>query len=185
MIDKIKKLVKKKFDIADKENYGRVFFFANHIMPAYHFAMKLAEKYGADKELVGVAVLLHDYGHLSEGGGKRHDRRGSKNIKPILRKLGLAERNISKVSRIVRKHMAWEGDIPITLEEKIVTTSDALSHLLTPWFKIKAGFTKKDKEEYRLWCLKKIEHDYGRIQFKDEKKLAKPSYERIKKYYLR
>ena len=176
MIEQIQAYVKEAFGKADIERYGEAYFHEHHIMPAYAIAMELAKKYEADEEIVGISVLLHDIGLIGRPEGRGHDVFGAEKAAGILKEMGLSEDTIERVTHCIRYHDAHDGD-PESVEGKVVCTADALSHIMTPWFIVKSRYSDRPMDAYLVWCRKKLEKDFNRLQFEDERERARPTYE--------
>ena len=95
-----------------------------HCVTVRDIAVRIAEKSGADVNLVEVGALLHDIGR-SKTHGIKHGIEGSK----IAKKLGLPEEIVNIIERHIGAGLPAEDAkklglperdfIPITLEEKI------------------------------------------------------------------
>lgn len=102
----------------------------SHAEAVAGYADKLAEKLGADRQLVRRGALLHDLGR-SRTQGSRHAAAGAE----MVEELGLGD----ELAELVRRHVGAgitreesqelglpEGDYsPITLEEKVVSYADS------------------------------------------------------------
>jgi uncharacterized protein len=97
-----------------------------HVDRVVKIATFLAEKEGADLELVQVAAILHDVGWVV---GQPHNETGAKLASEILKKFEYSPRKIEKVLKIVLRHpMDFRGKLE-TLEEKIVWDADKIDLL--------------------------------------------------------
>ena len=179
LVNWVKGFVKKTFDKADLKYHDTPFFYEYHLKPAARIGKDLAKKYGADEKVVEVALLLHDIGLTQSVENEEHGVTGARMVEEILRSKGCSQDFINKVASCVLKHSCKEH-LPVSKEERIVATADALSHLTTPWFFIKFRFTNKSVAEQMKWTFKKVEEDYGKIQFHEEKENAKESLRFIK-----
>ncbi len=178
-IKKIFNYVKKEFDNADNLVYGKTYFFDYHIFPAYKIALKLAEKYETDLKVVSAAILLHDIGNIGLKDDKDHSLEGYKKIDSIFKELDIKNVEFKKkVKECVLNHEHYKGDCK---EIMVIVSADAMSHIITPFFFKKVSMGERDFEEYRKWCLKKLEKDFERISLKQEKDYCYPYYSILKK----
>ena len=177
-IEEIGKYVEDFFRERDKEYCGTVWFYKHHIEIVYNIGLELAEKYGADKEVVGLAALLHDVGKAIDP--EKHDEAGALEAKRILKEYGYPEKTIEKVSHCIESHMC-EAKQPETLEAKILSTADVLCKFKTPFFFILFASGKRLSPEEVIDKIKiKIEKDYKRVFFGDEKEEVRKQYEALK-----
>lgn len=87
-------------------------------------AQELAEKEGADKEIVDIAVLFHDIG---KGKAEKHELESERIAKEFLEKLNLGSEFVQKVCDAVRRHAGpWKegAEMPETAEDKVVFDAD-------------------------------------------------------------
>jgi len=116
--------LKKIEEFVEKNSTEREWIHTRQIRP---IAAELAEKEGADKEVVDVGVLFHDIGK-----GKLendHEFESEKIAKDFLEKLGLDSVFIQKVCDTVRRHAGpWKKDaeMPQTTEDKVVFDADMI-----------------------------------------------------------
>jgi uncharacterized protein len=97
-----------------------------HVDRVVKIAAFLAEKEGADLELVQVAAILHDVGWVV---GQPHNETGARLAGEILKEIKYSPRKIEKVLKIVLHHpMDFRGKLE-TLEEKIVWDADKIDLL--------------------------------------------------------
>ncbi len=94
-----------------------------HVERVCEIATLLAEREGADLELVRLGSILHDIGRTV---GEPHNETGARLAREILRELGCPEEVIEKAARIVFRHRQSLGHELETLEEKIVWDADKI-----------------------------------------------------------
>ncbi len=176
VVNQTKEYVRFLFDKRDVEVVGEPFYFEHHLLVVNDFALRLVEKYKGDREVVSLGALLHDLGILYSDLPSEHDAKGLEAVGAYLSNLNLSSEKIGAVLGCVRAHGCKEV-MPGTVEEKIVATSDGLSHLLTPWYLIKSRYSDKSIEDFFKWGLSKVVRDYDKIQFEEERLKAKPYFE--------
>lgn len=120
-----------------KEVYGRCLKDTNKFgMGCYHHiaavvknAEILAEKFGADREIVMIAAWLHDIASVTdESLYEQHHIHGAEMAYGILKEYGYDEDKIAMVQNCIKKHrgsIALEKD---SIEETCVADADAISH---------------------------------------------------------
>ena len=173
----VEEFVKEKFRESDIRYVGVEWFFKYHISVVHRLGMRLAEKYGADKTVVGLATLLHDIGLQIDS--ERHDEAGAEESKKVLERFGYPEDVREKVAECIRAHMhRYE---PKSLEARIVCTTDALAKFKTPFFFVKFAVRKAKPEETIEWLQYKVDLEYEKIFFEDERKEVKEIYESLKR----
>jgi len=171
--DKIREIVKKE---AEEEDWKY------HILIVEKYAKILADKLGADKEIVELAVLLHDIGRIKFS-NKDHDITGSKEAEKILREEGYPEDIIKKVKHCIETHRASKDKKPETLEAEIIANADAMSHfdslpLLIYW----RGKNKKGFEESIKWLEDKLDRDWNKkITISEAREMCKEKYKTSQK----
>jgi len=119
MIEKVKNLV---FELLDSDSSGHG---SDHVLRVYNLALKFAEMEGANKEIVGLAALLHDvddyklFGKVSAG--------NLTNAKEIMNKANIDNDTQKEVLDII-KTMGYKNSLrgirPNSLEGQIVSDAD-------------------------------------------------------------
>lgn len=158
----------------------------NHVQWVADKAKSLAQKYGADTEKVYSAALIHDLGDCQHERSYEHFAAWSEaKGKEILLKAGFNESEARRIVEvIVRPHSCRPGNLPTTLEGKVLATADGMWHLQTSCFPMLCYMHKPDNahtyEEWQEWFAKKVERDFGpKIFFEDERAEVKEDYEAL------
>jgi len=151
-----------------------------HFLIVLDFAKELAEKYPkADREIIELAVYLHDFSRLY-GGEEEHHLKSAAEAEKILSNLGYPNDRVVHVCDCIANHRT--GGNPKTIEAKILSVADALSHFRAiPYFMWLRG---RKKEEFRYsmeWIFEKIGKDWKhRMMLPGAKDLVKKEYEAFK-----
>lgn len=135
----------------------------NHLLKVHKYAMKLMEKHGGDKEIIELAVWLHDITRLKDNPELKlledHHITGAEEAGRILKELGYPEDRIKQVQHCIMEHRT--GRNPETIEAKILSVADAMSHFDVPhyfmWIRGKKG---KTFEEAKAWASRKINSNW-------------------------
>lgn len=114
-VEKIRKIVKKRM-----RNFGGHGW--DHVERVYNLCVSLGKKEKADVRTLEVASLLHDIVR----GGDNHASTSAKEAERILLRLGLPRDKISGVTNVIKAHSFSGGEIPLTLEAKILSDADKL-----------------------------------------------------------
>ncbi len=120
-----------------REVYGRCLKETNkfgmgcydHIAAVVENAEILAEKHGADKEIVMIAAWLHDIASVTDDSlYEQHHVHGAEMAGDILREYGYEDEKIALVQACIRKH---RGSVRLerdSIEELCMADADAISH---------------------------------------------------------
>lgn len=127
IVEEIRTLVQQKSEEYQKNDLGQYDFWNGHLKYVYHEATKLAERYGADLEIVQLGALLHDIALLEKVGTKPdHHENGKKLAEQILRERGYPEDKMQRVLGCVLHHRSSKN--AENLEELCVADADILAH---------------------------------------------------------
>ena len=156
-----------------------------HIKIVVKNALKLADIYHADKEVVEIASWLHDIARAKElkpGKDNNHHIVGAKKAEEILKDLGYKEDKIKKIVSCILTHRgSKENYIPKTIEEKIVYNADAMAHFDT-FLNLFSEFVSPENFEEGVKLIKeKINRDWDKkLNLRESKKLVNDKYKAIK-----
>lgn len=167
-----------KFDISQNCQIGQTWKF--HLYPVIKNACFLAEKYGADKDVVEVAALFHDYANLIDFANReKHHLLSAELAEKILLEDNFDKEFISKVLSCIRNHRASVLREKNTIEEICVADADAMSHLdnvveLICW----RAYLNEDIMTCNNFVKKKIIKSYAKMS-KETQELMKDKYNSI------
>ena len=104
--EKYYKLIEEQSKIFDKTQncqIGQTWNF--HLLPVIKNAIMLAEKYGADKDVVEVAAIFHDYADLLDFANREnHHIMGAELAEAVLSQDGFEQEFIDKVKLCIKNH---------------------------------------------------------------------------------
>lgn len=164
--------------------------YENHVLVVAESAKKLAERFGANKELSEAAGLLHDVADaVMKRNNKRHEEESKNIARKLLRESDFTENEIQTIIEdAIAFHSCRDNNLPKTLEGKILATADALAHLKTDFYKFALKTYRQDgksDEEIKTWVLDRIERDYSNKIFFDEvKQEIAADYKNLKDLFL-
>lgn len=182
--DLFRKIYKDLFEIFPPETNDprfsytkRTWIFPNHLDIVIQFAGELAKKYEANAEICLLAALLHDAGlayKRESADPTGHEERSVEYANKFLPQYGYDKKTKDSVIGCIR---ATELTVePKTLEEKTVRTSDALAHILSVHYFAKVSFSP-DWESGIQFLDNKVEKDWRKICFNEEREMVRPVYE--------
>jgi HD superfamily phosphodiesterase len=161
----------------------------NHTQWVADKAKVFADKYGADTEKVYCAALLHDLGDSKyERGHADFDTWSNEKGRELLLKAEFSEDETSEILEAVRTHSCRLGNLPKTLEGKVLATADAMWHLQTSFFPVICYMNRPDTthsyEEWQEWFKGKIERDFSsKIFFEDERNEVREDYKALSRVF--
>jgi uncharacterized protein len=101
----------------------------DHVLRVRDIALKIAEAIPepVDREVLEVAVLLHDIGRVS--GDKDHAKRSTEIAQIVLELASFPKDKVGKVVEAIQSHSFSEGVKPMSIEAKILSDADKLDAL--------------------------------------------------------
>jgi len=173
MIEKIKEVVKKE---CEKDNWSWDY----HMVSVVKYANQLAEKLGADKEIVEVSAWLHDITRL-KGDPENHHISGPIEAEKILKQLNYPQDKIEKVKHCIHAHRGSQSIKRETIEAECVASADAMAHFDNVPALIYVAFVKKQMsiEEGKDWVRNKLERSWKKL-IPEAKEIVLPKYEAVK-----
>lgn len=101
-----------------------------HLYPVIKNAVMLADIYGADRDVVEVAALFHDYADLLDLSNRaNHHILGAVLAEEILKEDEFSDDFIGRVKNCIINHRASALREKYSIEEICVADADAMSHL--------------------------------------------------------
>lgn len=163
----IKKLSKLVEDTCKKPSniYGYSAW-SQHIKKVIYFSKILAKKNNADKEIVEISAILHDYASVLDSKMyPEHEVFGAKLAQDLLQKYNYPQDKIDKVKLCILNHRGSKPRIKMTVEETCVADADAMAHFTSigSLFYLCFNTHKLSIEESEKWILKKLERSYKKI----------------------
>ncbi|MBQ7917280.1 MAG: HD domain-containing protein [Clostridia bacterium] len=169
-----------RFDKAQNCGIGQTWKY--HLEPVVKNACMLAERYGADRDVVEVAALFHDYADLLDFANRdNHHILGAELAEGFLAEDGFAQEFIDKVKLCIRNHRGSVVHEKLSIEEICVADADAMSHLdsvveLICW----RAYLGEDIMTANNFVKGKIKKSYAKMSPRTQE-LMKEKYESIMK----
>lgn len=178
IIDSIEKEVKDKINEYKNSSEDHYDFWNEHIKYVYIESQKLAEQYGADKEIVKLGALLHDIALICKvGERKNHHINGKILAEEILKKYDYPKEKMDRVLSCVYNHRSSKNTTNI--EDLCVADGDIIAHFdnIPMLFNSAYNRNKINLNEVRIWLKECFEKDYNDLSdrtketFKEQYKL--------------
>lgn len=162
---------------SNKYGYG---IWSHHIVLVVKYARQLAEKLGADVEVVEIAALLHDYAGIKDCAfTKEHHIHGANEAQRILQGFDYPQEKIQIVKDCILTH---RGSVPmdrLTPEAECIASADAMTHIFQVPSLLHLAYVNHGMgiDEGKKWVLGKIERSM--------KKLCPEAKEMVHDHYLK
>ncbi|MCI9177507.1 MAG: HD domain-containing protein [Clostridia bacterium] len=156
-------------------------FWNEHIKYVVQNAVKLAEEYGADSEIVELGALLHDIAMPSQyGPAHQHHIFGAEITEQLLTNLNYPKEKIQQVKNCVLNHRGSIERPRETIEEQCVADADVIAHFdcIPSLFSLVYKEKNLSIAEGKEYVRKKLQRDYNKLSVRTKEKL-KTRYETI------
>jgi uncharacterized protein len=159
-----------------KNNIFGYGIWSHHIKPMIPLGQELAEEYGADKEIVTIAILLHNLVSIEdEKNSKEHHIIGAERAEKILMGYNYPKDKIEKIKLCILNHRSSVNNKKNSMEEICVADADAIIHLTEISSLFYAAYKEMNKtiEEGQRWIKGKLEKDYKKLSERSKEKYRK------------
>ncbi len=175
-VEIVKELVRKECMTSAFADKG-VWFFPVHLLAVEKYAQWLLERLPeANKEIVMLAVWLHDIQRIRMINGD-HQEVGAVEAEKVLSEQGCDKAIIDRVTNVIKTHSCNDGNLPVTLEGEILATADAMSHFVNDFYLHIATLGDRTVDEFKQWALEKLDRDYNiKIHFDFAREEVKDKY---------
>lgn len=184
MIKKIERIVEDACK-SDSNVFGYGIW-THHIVYVVKYAKQLAERLGADSEVVEIAALLHDYAGIKDHTMvKEHHIYGAVEAKRILIEFNYPKDRIQNVMDCIITH---RGSVPmkrLTQEAECIASADAMTHVYQVPSLLHLAYVTHGMgiEEGKEWVLKKIERSMNKL-CPEAKKMVYAHYSKVKEVLI-
>jgi uncharacterized protein len=158
--------------------------FPFHFAPMVNYALILADKLNADKEIVEISGWLHDIGSIIYG-RKNHHITSAKIAEEKLLELNYPIDKIERVKRCILNHRGSQDSDYKYIEEKIISDADALSNFdnISGIFKAAFIYENMNQGDAKKSVYDKLTRKFEKLQFEESKELIKPKYLAVKELF--
>jgi len=147
-------------------NKYKITAWSHHIVPVVEHGVALSKKLGADREVVELSALLHDYASIYNFSlADEHHIHSAELAEKILNKLNFPLEKIEHVKDCILSH---RGSRPVkkdSLEAKILASADAMSHFteLADMMYLTYGIHKYSTMKGAIWLKNKLLRSWKKI----------------------
>ena len=176
IVEQVKNEVMKHVDDFKKtDDYD---FWGEHIQLVFDHALKLADLYNADKEIVALGALLHDIALIDRvGARKEHHVNGAKIAADILSKFGYEKAKTKQVENCVLHHR--NSKAAENINETCVADADILAHFSNVPMVFQGAFKEyKSLSKARAALIDYFKKDFNDLSAKTQKTF-KPQFDNI------
>lgn len=141
----------------------------------------LAERYGADKEIVIIAAWLHDIASVTDYSlYEKHHIHGAAMAYEILRKFDYEEEKIARVQACIRNHRGSLCLRRTSPEELCVADADAIAHFDSAPSLLYMAYVKKkmDIEEGKEFVKNKLTRSFCKLS-SDSRQFYQTKYQQV------
>lgn len=152
-----------------------------HIKLVYELAIKNSELYGADKNIVALASLLHDIASVTDKNFKKdHHIIGAEMAEEILEKYKLNAADIQLIKSCILNHRGSVLREKNTPEEVCVADCDAIAHFCSVSSLFKLVYYDKEMsiDEGNEYVYNKLQRSYNKLS-EIGREIVKPYYEAV------
>lgn len=185
IVESVKEYVIKMSEDFKSNDETRYDFWNEHIKRVLNESVKLANKYGADVEIVSLGALLHDIALINRVGDKKdHHINGEIIAREVLEDLNYDSVKKERVLKCVYNHRSSKN--AESIEETCVADADILAHFDNIPMLFHSAFVRNKVElnDIKKWLEKTFEKDYNDLSDKT-KEAFKNRYRIIKGVVIR
>ena len=182
ILSNIREIVLEKCEQHKKNlSFGYYDYWNDHIKRVVYHAVILANRFGANAEIVELGAMLHDISMPSEYGERsRHHIYSTEMTEKMLTELNYPKDKIELVKKCVFNHAGENKDNRDTIEEFCIADADALAHFdrIPSLFSLAYNIHQMSLEEGRDYVKARLQGDYNGLS-QHLKPLYKEKYETI------
>lgn len=184
MIEKIERIVENACK-SDSNVFGYGIW-SHHIVYVVKYAKELAEKLGADLEIVEISALLHDYAGIKDRIMiEEHHIHGTTEAERILLEFNYPREKIEKVKDCIMSHRGSVTMKRLTIEAECIASADAMSHIFQVPSLLYLAYVSHGLgiDEGKVWVLKKIERSMNKL-CPEAKEIVQEHYLKVKEILI-
>jgi len=156
-----------------------------HILKVVENGKILAEKYSADKEIVEISALFHDYAGIKNYSFyEDHHYYSAKFAEEILIPLNYPRERIERIKEVIVSHRGSKPKEKKSVEAQCLADADVMAHFdsIISLLYLAFNYYKMNKLEAKEWLLNKIERDWNKLS-PQTKDILKEKYVSIKNVF--
>ena len=180
MIEEISEIVE---EACKKEtNYFGFGAWTHHILPVVKYAKIMAEKLHADKEIVEIAALLHDYAGIKDHAlYEDHHLHGAMLAEQILKEFNYPPNKIEQIKHCIISHRGSKLTQKNSKEALCLADADSMAHFdsIPSLFYLAFSSHKMNIDEANDWLMQKLERSWNKLS-PQAKSIVKNKYEASK-----
>ncbi len=177
LVEVLKKEVESKCKSPDnKFGYG---CWSYHMVSVIDYAVELADILRADKEIVEIAAVLHDYASVYDYElYEEHHIHGARLAEELLRIHDVEQRKIDHIKACIYEHRGSKSNKPSTKESVCVASADAIAHIVNVPSLLHLAYATRglDIEEGKVWVKAKLNRSWKKL-CPEAKELVSKEYE--------
>lgn len=158
-------------ELVEKANYSKnnkykSTFWNYHTLPVVDLSLKLSRLFKADKEILELSALLHDYSAVyNYAFAQEHHIHSARMAEEILTKLKYPGEKTKHVASCILSHRGSRPMAKKTIEAKILASADAMSHFtqLADMMLLTYGIHKYETKEGAIWLRNKLKRSWAKI----------------------
>lgn len=138
----------------------------HHIVYVIKYAKLLADRLGADQEIVEIAAILHDYASIINKGFKEdHHIIGAQLAGEILSEHGYPMNKIGIVQSCILSHRASKPQEQLSPEAHCIASADGMAHIDQIISLFYVAYKEQDMgiDAGRLWVKDKLERTWNKL----------------------
>lgn len=159
----------------------------HHIELVYKIAVQISDEYGADKDIVSLAAILHDVASVTDKEyTENHHIIGVEIAQNILSKYCLPENTIKHIESCILNHRGSIVKDKNTPEEICIADADAMAHFYSIPSLLRMVYVEKQMgiDEGAEFVYRKLERSYNKLS-EQGKKIIEPKYEAAQKILIK
>jgi HD superfamily phosphodiesterase len=167
-VSQIKKMIRRECVLN-----GREWFYNQHLLGVEKFAVALLKKLpSANPEIVMLGVWLHDLQRIRKIKGV-HEKVGAAEAQKVMRDFKYTPSEIEQVRHMILAHSCDTKIMPKTLEAKILSSADGMSHYINDFYLTIACLGERTTGEFKEWIQEKLSRNFTKkIQFPFARKMV-------------
>jgi HD superfamily phosphodiesterase len=149
-----------------KKNHSGYGAWTHHILLARKYGKLLANKIKANKEIVDLAILLHDYAHIKNYKlYHNHHFHSAQEAENLLKKFNYPQSKIEKVKECILSHRASKLIRKKSKEATCLADADAIAHFngIASLFYLAFKYKNMNIDEANDWLAAKLKRSYNKL----------------------